>query len=473
MLFNSFDFLIFFIVVFGLQRILPHRPRNVLLLVASYFFYGCWDWRFLVLIVMSTAVDYACGLRIGRHGDPRGKRLYLTISMVANLGLLGYFKYAGFFVDSFVSLLGVCGIHANIHALHIILPVGISFYTFQAMSYTIDIYRGKLEPVRSFRDFALFVSFFPQLVAGPIQRAAHLLPQLAQKTLPSLEQLRVGAWLILWGLFKKAVIADNLAGIVDAGFADCKTLTGPEGLILLYAFAFQIYGDFSGYTDMARGVAKLMGYELTLNFRLPYLATNPQDFWRRWHISLSSWLRDYLYIPLGGSRKGRVRTYVNLMLTMLLGGLWHGAAWTFAIWGAYQGALLAGHRFITERGWLERFTRSIPRQLIWPLSVLVMFHITCFGWLLFRADSIDQVLVFCRAIFSVPVFTLRVWQWSWVLGLVCAPLFFVEALQGYFADTNVTLKLSLPLRTAVCSMVVLMLLAIGSFGGRAFIYFQF
>jgi D-alanyl-lipoteichoic acid acyltransferase DltB (MBOAT superfamily) len=300
-----------------------------------------------------------------------------------------------------------------------------------------------------------------------------MLPQLTRKTLPGLDQLRMGAWLILWGLFKKAVVADNLAGIVDSGFASCATLTGPECLIVLYAFAFQIYGDFSGYTDMARGVAKCMGYELTFNFRLPYLATNPQDFWRRWHISLSNWLRDYLYVPLGGNRKGPARMYANLMLTMLLGGLWHGASWTFVAWGAYQGALLVVHRFATERGWLDKVAAVVPRQVLWPLSVVLMFHATCFGWLMFRADNMAQVGTFLHAIVSMPVLTVKVWQWCWALGLVCGLLAVVEWLQAYFGDTNATLKLSLPARALLYSATIFMLLAVGSFGGRSFIYFQF
>ena len=297
-----------------------------MLLVASYAFYGAWDWRFLGLIVLSTVVDYVVGMSLAATGDPRRRQFLVTASIVANLGILGLFKYAGFFAKSLVGLGASLGVEIPAFALDVVLPVGISFYTFQTLSYTIDIYRGTLKPTRRFLDFALFVAFFPQLVAGPIERASRLLPQVLQPRHVTWEKFGSGSWLILWGLFKKVVIADNLAFLVNAVYATDASPTGWQVVAGTVAFAWQIYCDFSGYSDIARGLARLMGFELMVNFNLPYAARSPADFWRRWHISLSTWLRDYLYIPLGGNQGGALRTYRNLGLTMLLGGLWHGAA---------------------------------------------------------------------------------------------------------------------------------------------------
>jgi len=317
-------------------------------LLASYFFYGCWDWRFLGLIWLSTIVDFACGRELdkrkrgttGEDGGPssepyfhsrRGRRTILFVSVAANLGILGFFKYFDFFVGSAATLLDMIGLPLERRLLNVILPVGISFYTFQTLSYTIDIYRGQIRAHGSLLDFAVFVAFFPQLVAGPIVRAREFIPQVSRRRHLNLDQIYEGGYLILWGLFKKVVIADNLALLVDGVFQSDAPLLGGTVLVALYAFSVQIYCDFSGYSDIARGCAKMMGFEIRLNFKLPYFESNPAEFWRRWHISLSTWLRDYLYIPLGGNRKGATRTCINLALTMILGGLWHGAAWTFVL----------------------------------------------------------------------------------------------------------------------------------------------
>ena len=388
MLFNSWVFLPFLLGVLAFYYLLRQRGQNVLLLVASYVFYGAWDWRFLSLIWLSTVVDYVVGLRLASTESPRSRKTLLLTSCVVNLTLLGFFKYFNFFVDSATSSLALFGVHAPTLRLDIVLPVGISFYTFQTMSYTIDIYRGRLRPCRSFLDFALFVAFFPQLVAGPIERATHLLPQLTLPRRVRGDQLYSGAWLILWGLWKKVVVADNLAIVVDQVFNNVDEASGVACLLAVYAFAYQIYCDFSGYSDIARGIAKLMGIELMVNFAMPYLARSPAEFWHRWHISLSTWLRDYLYIPLGGSRGGAARTYRNLMLTMLLGGLWHGAAWTFVLWGGYHGALLAIHRWLRGGRATEPDTRG---GLVSWLSCIGMFHLTCLGWLLFRAPTVGTV----------------------------------------------------------------------------------
>jgi len=300
MLFNSQVFLIFFVVVYGLYRLLPHRWQNVLLLVSSYFFYGWWDWRFLTLIFLSTVIDYIAGGIIYSAGpNQRRRKAAVVVSMTSNLVILGFFKYFNFFADNLSAVLQYAGLPAFTRHLNIILPVGISFYTFQAMSYALDIYRGHLKPARSFLNFATFVAYFPQLVAGPIERASNLLPQIENPRTITRAGIESGAWLIFWGLFKKCVIADNLAVLVDGVFG-ATGATGATSLLALYAFAFQILCDFSGYSDIARGLARWMGVELMLNFNNPYAALNPKDFWSRWHISLSSWLRDYLYIPLGG-----------------------------------------------------------------------------------------------------------------------------------------------------------------------------
>ena len=396
MSFNSWQFLALAAVVYPLYFRLPHVGQNWLLLIASYVFYGAWDVRFLLLIAGSTLLDYYVGLRLDATVDRGRRKQWLAASLIGNLGALAFFKYFGFFVESASLALESLGVPASRLRLDIVLPVGISFYTFQTMSYTIDVYRGELKATRSLRDFALFVAYFPQLVAGPIERASRLLPQIINPRRVSLAQISNGLWLISWGLFKKVVIADNLAIIVDRTFSANSGASGAEYLVAIYAFAYQIYCDFSGYSDIARGLAAIMGIDLMVNFNRPYLATDPRDFWRRWHISLSTWLRDYLYIPLGGSRGGVLTTYRALFMTMVLGGLWHGAKWTFVMWGVYHGLLL-----IVHRAWTERAGSRMPDSFLGTaVSRVVMFHLICAGWLLFRADSLGQVGVVLTAMTS-------------------------------------------------------------------------
>lgn len=404
MLFTELNFWLFFAVVGLAYILLPHRAQNRMLLVASYVFYSAWDWRFLGLIILSTMVDYVVGLKMATESSEVRRRRLLWVSLAVNLGMLGVFKYLGFFVDSFADLLRSFGYEANIVTLSIVLPVGISFYTFQTLSYTIDIYRRDLKPTHDFLDFALFVAFFPQLVAGPIERARNLLPNIEQPRMLSWDALGRGAVLCLLGLIKKVVIADGIAPSVDAIYGH----PDPSRIDIIFAtwlFAIQIYCDFSGYTDIARGTAKMLGFRLMRNFAQPYFAADPQEFWRRWHISLSTWLRDYLYISLGGNRGGRWQTYRNLMATMTLGGLWHGAAWNFVLWGIFQGGLLALHRAIagshkrigeglrlSAGGWALRFG-----------AALLFFQVVCYGWLLFRASSFEQIVSFTgRLIGLVP-----------------------------------------------------------------------
>jgi len=383
--FNSLHFVVFFAIVYAVYRLLQHRAQNLWLLAASYYFYAAWDWRFTGLLAASTLVSYWAGAALGRPGVRASRAASLRVLWAALgflLAVLGFFKYAGFFIASAARALSTIGFDVGDPVLAIVLPLGISFYTFMAMAYVVDVYRGDMAPVSSLVDYALFVAYFPHLVAGPILRAPALMPQFAAPRTIRPADLSTGAWLIATGLFKKIVIADNLSPMVDAVFAPAFPAAGGDVLIACYAFALQIYGDFAGYSDMARGLSQLLGIELNVNFRFPYTVTNPREFWRHWHISLSTWLRDYLYVSLGGNRGGTVRTMVNLMITMLLGGLWHGAAWTFVLWGAFHGAWLAIHRVVARA--------RPPRTPAW-LRLLVTFHLVLVAWVLFRAPSLDVV----------------------------------------------------------------------------------
>jgi alginate O-acetyltransferase complex protein AlgI len=470
MVFNSLEFVVFFAVVYALYRVLPHRAQNWLLLVASYYFYAAWDWRFLSLLIGSTVVDYSVARYLGGPHDAAHRRRVLWISIAFNLGVLGFFKYYGFFAENFAALLESAGLGVSLPALHVILPIGISFYTFMTLSYVIDVYRREIAPTRDLLDFAVFVAFFPHLVAGPILRASSLLPQIAHPRRPTREQMSDGAWLVGWGLVKKVLVADNLARIADAVFAN-PAPSALEVLVGVYAFAFQIYGDFSGYTDIARGISKWMGIELNLNFLFPYFVRSPQAFWRHWHISLSTWLRDYLYVPLGGNRGSRARTYRNLMITMVLGGLWHGAAWPFVIWGVYQGALLVVYRWAGERwrgaGWTTALEHPAGRILGWA----VMFHLTCYGWLIFRADSAATIARMTTALgqWDAPFPATLALEWLFY----STPLLLVHGYEAWQRDPHAVPALPLLPRYVTVVGLAYMTLLFGEFGGSQFIYFQF
>ena len=401
MLFNSFVFFIFLGLVLPLYYFLPARFRNPLLLVASYIFYGYWDYRFVSLLLISTVVDFFVGKRLDNTLNTTKRKYLLWLSMSVNLSILGFFKYYGFFVASFSPIAAMFGGNLDYLHLNIILPVGISFYTFQTMSYTIDIYHGRLKATRSFIDFAVFVSFFPQLVAGPIERAKNLLPQISKTPLPTKLQIEKGVVLIITGLFKKVMIGDTTGRIVDQIFAQPDIYRSPELLAALLLFSLQIYADFSGYSSIARGTAKLLGIELMKNFEQPYLSANITEFWRRWHISLSSWLKDYLYISLGGNRKGIRRTYINLMLTMLLGGLWHGASWNFVIWGGLHGIYLAVHKYYLEgRKVKVAYTyNGFAGFTKYLFNVLLTYVLVLFTWLFFRATDFQTAQVFFDKMF--------------------------------------------------------------------------
>lgn len=410
MFFNSLTFLIFFVVFFFLYWFIAKknlRSQNLLILVASYIFYGWWDWRFVFLLILSTVIDYVFGLLIYR--SEKRKKMFLWLSIVNNLGILGFFKYYNFFAGSFVDLFHKAGINYQPYFLTVVLPVGISFYTFHGMSYVIDIYNGKSKPVTSFIDYAVFVCFFPLLVAGPIERANHLLPQVVQNRSFNYNQSMEGLRLILWGLFKKIIIADTLAGLVNQIFAGYLHLPGSTLVLGAVYFGFQIYCDFSGYTDIAIGTAKLLGFELLTNFKFPYFSRDIAEFWRRWHISLSSWFRDYVYIPLGGSKAGKAGALRNIFVIFLLSGLWHGAKWTYVIWGAYH-AMLYVPLFVFNIN--RKHTDKIVAHDRWYPTLpelgqmLLTFALVTFGWIFFRAPDLSYALHYIgrlgKHLFTVP-----------------------------------------------------------------------
>ena len=408
MLFNSIEFLIFLLIVFILYWFVFNKNlkfQNLLILLSSYVFYGWWDYRFLSLIFLSTIVDYIIGLNIPKQNSEKNQKLLLWCSVLFNLSVLGFFKYYNFFVDSWIDLFSSVGYEIkSVWTLNIILPVGISFYTFQTMSYTIDVYRKKLEPTKDFISFASFVSFFPQLVAGPIERASNLLPQILKKREFQYEQGVQGLRLILWGMFKKVVIADSLAPTVDEIFSNYQDFGGGTLWLGAIYFSFQIYCDFSGYSDIAIGTSKLFGFELMSNFKFPYFSRNIGEFWRRWHISLSTWFRDYLYIPLGGSKGGKWKSIRNIFIIFLVSGFWHGANWTFIFWGLFHAILfLPSFIFKTNR----KYTTSIigenamlpaPKEF---LQAGTTFLLVTIGWIFFRSETIiDSFYYLSKMIFE-------------------------------------------------------------------------
>jgi len=467
MLFNSVQFLVFLVAVLGLYWVLRHRAQNLLLLAASYVFYGAWNWKFLGLILLTTLADFTAALVIANTDKPTRRKLALVAAIAVNLGVLGFFKYYNFFIEDVFVFLKLLGVPYTPLVLQIVLPVGISFYTFQSMSYTIDTYRGEVTPTENLLDYALYVAFFPQLVAGPIERAGHLLKQIQSPRAVSLERINEGVLLIALGLFKKVAVADHLAQYVDTAF---DRQTGWKLAIALYFFAFQIYCDFSGYSDIARGCAKLFGIDLRLNFNRPYFARNLTEFWRRWHISLSTWFRDYVYRPLGGRHARGWRPYRNLMLVFLLSGLWHGAAWTFVIWGAIHGVVLALEKALA--GWRSEAPPHAPKRgpnLRNVVAVLVTFHIVCAAWVFFRASSLEGALGFFARLAepaSIPFSGLMVFVHA-VGGL--AVLFLWEAFEERWRRLFARPAVAVP---AYASFFIFTL-AWGQLNGGQFIYFQF
>lgn len=482
MLFNSFEFLVFFVVVFLVYWYFVASSlwiRNLFLLVASYIFYGWWDWRFLSLIFISTLVDYFCGLKIYESNSKKKKKFFLYLSLFTNLGILGFFKYYNFFIENLVALFSSVGIPIHVSTLKVILPVGISFYTFQTLSYTIDVYRGKMRPTRDFLAFAAFVSFFPQLVAGPIERASHLLPQFHERKFFDLEKATSGLRLILWGFFKKVVIADNAAYLVETTFSPTASFQhGSTYFIGAIAFAFQIYGDFSGYSDIAIGTARLLGFELMRNFAYPYFSRDIAEFWRRWHISLSSWFRDYVYIPLGGSYVSTKWEHIrNIFIVFIVSGFWHGANWTFILWGFlhacyYLPLMLSGmHRrhlgIVAE----NRFLPSLKEMLAMGLT----FSLVTLGWVFFRAENVSHAFLYLQKMFSHFDFALESIPKLKFFFLMIPIFLFVEWIGRHEeCPLHLCTRISFtPFRWALYCLITMAVLIMGRFEEVNFIYFQF
>ena len=411
MLFNSISFAIFLPIVFFLYWFMTNKNlklQNLLLLVASYYFYACWDWRFMFLLMFSTFLDYYTGLKIEESKNQNLRKFWLWLSVGINLGFLGFFKYYNFFAENFAEMLQNFGLQVNPWTLKVILPVGISFYTFHGLSYVLDIYFKRIKAERNFVDYAVFVSFFPLLVAGPIERATHLLPQIKVKREFSYEKAVDGMRQILWGLFKKMVIADNCAVFANQIFANSATASGSELVLGALFFTFQIYGDFSGYSDIALGTARLFGIDLLRNFAFPYFSRDIAEFWRRWHISLSSWFRDYLYIPLGGSKGGNWMRIRNTFAIFLVSGFWHGANWTFIIWGFLNALFIMPSIILkTNRNNLEivAMNKLIP-SLRDVFNILLTFSLTVFAWIFFRAESVHHAIEYIVGIFNASLFTI-------------------------------------------------------------------
>jgi len=429
MIFHSLQFVLFFIVVFTIYLSLGHKLQNRFLLLASYYFYGSWDWRFLLLIVLTTLTDYFCAKYIHVTADKNIKKRYVAISCFINLGILGIFKYYNFFLENFTHLFATFGYDISGPVLNILLPVGISFYTFQSMSYTLDVYRKQVSPAENVLDYALYVSFFPQLVAGPIERAKNLLPQILAPRTVTNKAIQQAVVLILVGVFKKLFIADNLADIVNPVFEPSASPSSAMVLIAGYAFLFQVYCDFSAYTDIARGVSKLMGFELMDNFRAPYLARNLQDFWNRWHISLTTWIRDYLYYPLAFTRfkKKSIPPYLVTVLTFTIMGLWHGAAWGFVLWGIYNGIALSIYGLISK--YLPRIkkeTSLIVKSSLHILFVVITFHVIFVGDIFFRSISFDQSINLLSTLFTEMPFTLELLQQMKNLSFFVLPIIIID-----------------------------------------------
>jgi D-alanyl-lipoteichoic acid acyltransferase DltB (MBOAT superfamily) len=466
MLFNSLEFVIFLALVLAVVRLAGLRLRNWILLFAGFVFYGWWDWRYLGLLGFNCLAAYFGAIKMAEAATPRQKRRWCTASVTTCIGLLCYFKYRGFFLENVTALLAAVGLMSAAKTITFILPVGVSFFTFQAIAYIVDVYRGITPVCRNLRDFLLFKTFFPQLVAGPIERANHLLPQFQNPRPVTNADLVEGLYLVLWGYCKKVVIADTL-GLKVARICSQNQFTAGDVFLVALGFSFQIYGDFSGYTDIARGIARWFGVNLVENFNFPYFATSPRDFWRRWHISLSSWLRDYLYIPLGGNRHGAFRTWVNLLITMFLGGLWHGPSWGYVLWGLYHGLLLSLHRaYVSWRG--ERRHSPLSRVACIAGNGLLIIY----GFLIFRLVSWDQICDATGALFHFQFRAdflpqlLKMLPYFGLILLMETPVFLTKN-PWFFVRRRPVLV------AAVFLFLFYLILIMGVTGGDQFIYFAF
>jgi len=480
MLFNSFEFALFLPIVFVLYWYVLKtsiKAQNVFLLVASYVFYGWWDWRFLSLIIISSTIDFIAGKQIQKSTSNYKKKVFLWLSICTNLGFLGCFKYFNFFSESFANLIESVGFQTNTYSLNVILPVGISFYTFQTMSYTIDVYKGKMKASENVIAFFAYVSFFPQLVAGPIERAKNLLPQFRSKREFTYDKGADGVRLILWGLFKKVVIADNCALVVNQVFANYDSLSGLELVVGAVFFAIQIYGDFSGYSDIAIGTAKLLGFELMTNFKTPYFSRDIGEFWRRWHISLSTWFRDYVYIPLGGSKVSQSRVILNTFVIFIISGFWHGANWTFILWGVLNAfyflpLVLSGkNRKNLDTVAQGKFLPSIKEFL----QMASTFTLTCIAWVLFRSKNMNEAIGFFDSFFKNEF--IASWKIEFSSGIFLVIIFWIvmewisrekENISVFIGDIKKPF-----MRKVVYAAMVLLIALAGNFNDLEFIYFQF
>ncbi|UCC39015.1 MAG: MBOAT family protein [Candidatus Aminicenantes bacterium] len=495
MSFNSLGFLIFFPLVVSLYFAVSYRFRWIFLLGASYYFYMCWKVEYVLLIIVSTLIIYWTGIQIAKHQIRSKKRMFLILALVSNLGILFLFKYFSFFNDSLRSVINLMNIFYNVPSFNVLLPVGISFYTFQALSYSIDVYRGKREPERHLGVFALYVAFFPQLVSGPIERSTRLLPQFYKKHDFDYQRVTDGLKLMTWGFFKKIVIADRLAILVNQVYNHPTDYHGTLLLIATYFFAFQIYCDFSGYTDIAIGAAEVMGFELMDNFKRPYFSKSISEFWRRWHISLSSWFRDYVYIPLGGNRVKKWRWYYNLIVVFLITGLWHGARWTFVIWGGLHGFYYIFSMWTKQsRGKLSKlFHLNRLPSIDKILKVFITFHLVLLGWIFFRANSLSDAIHIIWSIFKEVGYiithlaelgpvediifggkALDFGMYEIIFSLLL--ILFMESVHLFQRKRRVRLWLSekpVWFRWSVYCVIVLVILYFGIFGEKEFIYFQF
>ncbi|MFV0211133.1 MBOAT family protein [Empedobacter falsenii] len=480
MLFNSISFAIFLPIVFALYWLLrkSFKLQNILLLIASYYFYGCWDWRFMFLLGFSTLLDYYSGIKIEEATSQNLKKIWLTISIGINLGFLGFFKYYNFFADSFAEMLNGFGLNVHPWTLQIILPVGISFYTFHGLSYIIDIYYNRIKAERNIVDYSVFVSFFPLLVAGPIERATHFLPQIKKTRVFNYSQAVDGMRQILWGLFKKMVIADNCAIYANEIFSNPESQSGSNLVLGAIFFAFQIYGDFSGYSDIALGVARLFGIELLKNFNYPYFSRDIAEFWRRWHISLSTWFRDYLYIPLGGSRGGNWMRVRNTFIIFIVSGFWHGANWTFIFWGFLNALfimpsiLLKTNRINLEIVAQDRFFPTF-RELF---NMMLTFALTVLAWIFFRANSITHAFEYIGGIFNQSLFTFPTLRKSALATLFLVVFLLLTEWMGRRNNYGIEKLLLEKPRWVRWSFYAFVLMLIGLFlqtEESPFIYFQF
>ncbi len=478
MLFNSIEYLVYLPIVVILYFIIPHRHRWLLLLAASYFFYMCWNIKYSMLIFLSTTITFFSSILIYKSNSKRKKKLWMILSLVSNLGILFFFKYFNFTVNTLTGVALMFGINIQVPNFELLLPVGISFYTFQALSYTLDVYQGKLEPTSHFGKYALFVSFFPQLVAGPIERSKNLLHQFDEEHNFDYDMAKRGFLLIIWGVFKKVVIADRLAILVDTVFNNVGGYSGQAYWIASLFFTFQIYCDFSGYSDIAIGSANLMGYRLMTNFKRPYLSKSIAEFWRRWHISLSTWFKDYLYIPLGGNKVSVSKWRINIMVVFLVSGLWHGANWTFVIWGGLHGVFQIVGR-IKNQFRPKKYNGNC--KLNGLISILITFALVNFAWIIFRANSLEDFGTICKGLFvsmnDFDVFSLGLVKQDFYLSIILIAFLFISDIVSEKIDVYGLLqKQILPLRWIVYLISIFSIILFGFYGSlseASFIYFQF